>query len=90
MVSEAWTYPWSSARWLVGEEEIDPLVKESPLFQELDDWRTLLSTDPEESRDIRLNTRTGRPVGGRYFVESVERLTGRSLRPQKTGRKAKK
>lgn len=38
---------------------------------------------------IRLHTRTGRPLGSDGFVEQIEAITGRVLRPRKRGRKPK-
>lgn len=37
--------------------------------------------------DIRLHARTGRPLGSDTFVERLEVMTGRALRPRKRGRK---
>ncbi len=90
IVTQAWSYRWSNAVWLVGDKEDDPLVKGSSLFQEVDNWRDLLSVDPDESNNIRLNTTTGRPIGDRTFVESVEQLTGRTLRVHEAGRRPDK
>ena len=58
--SQAWDYRWSSARWLVGIQDTDPLAIRSPLLDEVDDWRGILQTDPEEAMDLRKHTRTGR------------------------------
>ena len=38
---------------------------------------------------IRLHSRTGRPLGTEAFVQGVEVVTGRCLRPRKRGRKPK-
>ena len=90
IVRKAWDYPWSSARWLVGRADDDPLVEESPVFREVGDWRALLSVDPETTEDVRRHTRTGRPLGSEAFLERAESITGRSLRLRKPGRKRKK
>ena len=90
VVRKAWNYRWSSAQWLVGKASADPLVMESPVLREIDDWHALLSADPDTLKDLRRHTRTGRPLGDESFLERVERLTGRSLRPGKPGRKRKK
>jgi putative transposase len=90
IVRNAWSYPWSSARWLVGRNHQDPLAEESPMLPEVGDWRTLLSSDPHDPEVLRRHTRTGRPLGSESFLEHVERLTGRSLRPRRPGRKRKR
>jgi putative transposase len=41
----------------------------------------------EEKEEIRKHERTGRPLGGSVFVDSLERKLGRKLKPQKPGRK---
>jgi len=89
IVRKAWTYPWSSAGWLIGEASDDPLAERSPVLLEVDDWRALLSRDPLEDEALRRHTRTGRPLGSESFLVAVEKLTGRSLRPRKPGRKRK-
>ena len=68
----------------------DPLAEESPILQEIDDWLPLLAGDPLELEILRRNTRTGRPLGSESFLDHVEGLTGRSLRPRKPGRKRKR
>jgi putative transposase len=90
IVKKAWAYHWSSARWLVGKESHDPLAEESPLLQEIDDWRALLARDPGNLQLLRQHTKTGRPLGAESFLMHVEELTGRSLRLRKPGRKRNK
>ena len=41
----------------------------------------------EQLRDLRNHARTGRPLGDATFVERLEKLVGRVLRPRKPGRK---
>jgi len=89
IVKKPWSYRWSSAKWLVGREPDDPLASESPILQEIDDWRALLSHDPLEDELLRRHTRTGRPFGNESFLNRVEELTGRDLHPRKPGRKHK-
>jgi len=90
IVKKAWAYPWSNAQWLIGMTSDDPLVKESSILREVDDWQAFLSGDPHELEDLRRHTRTGRPLGSESFLAHVERLTGRSLRPRRPGRKRKR
>jgi hypothetical protein len=41
------------------------------------------------SDEIRKATATGRPLGGISFIEILEKMTGRQLRPKKGGRSKK-
>ena len=90
LCSQAWDYRWSSARWLVGLEDTDPLATWSPLLDEIHDWRAVLRVKPEKAMHIRKCTRTGRPLCSDEFLGHLENLTGRSLRLRKPGRKPKK
>ena len=87
---QAWDYDWSSAKWLIGMEDADRLAVQSPLLDEIDDWRALLQADPGETMDIRKHTRTGRPLCADAFLDRLERVTGRTLHLRKPGRKRKK
>ena len=57
----------------------------------VDDRRAFLDSamTDEQLRDVRHHTRTGRPLGNTPFIEGLEKLLGRVLRPQKRGRKPK-
>jgi len=44
----------------------------------------------DEIEDLRRHTRTGRPLEDPSFVERLEALVGRVLRPRKRGPKPKK
>ena len=83
-------WPWSSAKaHLKGRD--DRLVKVAPLLAMVGDWRAFLrSAMPEEElRDLREHGRTGRPLGSSTFLDRLERLVGRVLKPQKPGPKPK-
>lgn len=84
-VAEDW--PWSSARGHLGEAS-DPLLAIEPMQRRILNWRQYLSeeTDHELEDMIRKKTHSGQPAGGAGFVERLERLTGRNLRPRKVGR----
>ena len=43
----------------------------------------------EELRDLRDHARTGRPLGTASFLDRLESVVGRVLRPQKGGRPSK-
>ncbi|HUV66113.1 MAG TPA: hypothetical protein VMW24_19630, partial [Sedimentisphaerales bacterium] len=69
----------------------DRLVRTAPLLAIIDDWRAFLdSVIPEKQLDqLRGHGRTGRPLGDATFLERLEQLIGRILRPKKPGRKPK-
>ena len=88
LVGGAGEWPWSSARpRLLGRD--DRLVKVAPLLTMAGDWNALLNSGlaEEELRDLRLHSRTGRPLGSTTFVERLERIVGRVLTRNKPGRK---
>ncbi len=91
LVENAAEWRWSSARaHLQGRD--DSLVKVSPLLAMVGDWQGLLdSAVPEEQmKELQGHARTGRPLGDETFVEQLEQLLGRTLKPQKGGRPRKK
>ena len=90
LVADAGEWPWSSASaHLHGRD--DRLVKTAPLLAMIADWRALLDSAvrEDELRDLREHGRTGRPLGGVSFLDRLESLVGRTLRPQKGGRPSK-
>jgi putative transposase len=81
---------WSSARaHLLGRD--DSLVKVAPLLAMVGDWQGLLNSalSEEQLKELRGHGRTGRPLGNETFVERLEQLVGRVLKPQKGGRPRK-
>jgi len=79
---------WSSARaHLLGKD--DGIVSVAPMLRRILDWSTYLSgdADPESEDLIRLHGRTGRPLGSDSFIEQMEKICGRTLRPLKPGPK---
>lgn len=87
---QPWDYRWSSAQWMIGSTEVDPLVRGSSLLEEVSDWKALLEEEPLVIEDVRHHTRTGRPLGSSSFVDYVESATGRMLHTLKRGPKRKK
>lgn len=87
LVDQPWDYFWSSARWHVELESEDPLAMPSEMLDDIEDWAEFLVGDENRLADIRKHTRTGRPLGSESFIEHLEVLTGRSLRPRKRGPK---
>ncbi len=92
LVRDAWEWPWSSARaHITGVDDSGLLDME--LWRSRFDgnsWKEFLKEDlvASETDLIRIATSTGRPLGTDDFVRQLEKLTGRSLRPQKPGPKS--
>jgi putative transposase len=89
MVDRPQDYPWSSATPHVLGVTDRYLDAGLPLIDVIKDWSAWLAGEPNEERirDVREATATGRVCGSEYFVTHIENLVGRSLRPQKRGRK---
>ena len=87
MVDVPWNYPWSSARWMVGDAATDALATPSELLADITDWRDFLLDDSSQLAELRQHTRTGRPLGSEAFVDQIEASVGRVVRPQKRGPK---
>ncbi len=86
LVAQAEDYPWSSARAHV-HKSADPLLSEIDDFLIIDNWGAYLK-ESEKTTDIekiRKHTRTGRPLGGVEFIEKLEKISGRKLRPLNYG-----
>jgi len=90
LVRAAWRYPWSSAAAHCGLRA-DPLLSgDLELTDHVSDWKAFLSeADDPAVAEIRLKTRTGRPCGDDGFIQRLETLLARPLRPRKPGRKPK-
>ena len=89
LVKRAWEWPWSSAAGHVSGRG-DALVRPGGrLAAAVSDWRRFLAAEEDEETlsRLRLHTRTGRPLGAPAFVDCLESLLGRTLRPRKPGRK---
>ena len=90
MVKAAWDYPWSSAAYHTGQSETDILVADRSLMGLVEDWQAFFAdAEDQQPEALRLATRTGHPAGGPSFIESLEHLTGRTLKPVKRGRPVK-
>ena len=82
-------YPWSSARAHLLAQD-DKLVKVEPLLSIIGNWRDFLSlSSTDEMSTFRKHERSGRPLGDEAFVDNIEALLARTLRPQKPGPKRK-
>jgi len=92
MVERAEEYPWSSAAAHCGLRDAPVLSVDFPPAGVVEDWQAWLRDGPEESDAydaIRKQTRTGRPCGSPKFLDQLEALLGRALRPKKPGRPRK-
>ena len=90
LVADAGDWRWSSARAHLSGRD-DGLVRVAPLLGMVGDWRGFLNSaiPEEELRDLREHGATGYPLGSATFVERLERMVGRRLRPGKPGRPSK-
>lgn len=88
-------YPWSSAAVHCGYSRIDGLLQLGPWREAYgaERWREVLRCgiqDEAPAERSRLATRCGRPLGSEAFVEQLEMLAGRLLRPRAPGRPNKR
>ena len=82
---EAWR--WSSASAHAKRKD-DILARTKPLLARVKlPWKKFLSVDAQESdmELFRKHERTGRPIGDDAFIERLERLLDRRLKPEKPG-----
>ncbi len=87
LAPSATAWPHSSARaHALGKA--DPLVDRNPATERIEDWDLYLKeSSNEETEAFRRHSRIGRPLGSESFIDRLEKLTGRRLRPRKVGRK---
>ena len=91
LVTRPEDWQWSSALAHIAGQD-DRLVKVTPLLEMVGgSWADFLSIQmqPSVQRLMRMHERTGRPLGSESFVEKLEKLLGRVLKPQRAGRKLK-
>ena len=91
LVARPEDWPWSSARaHLAGED--DRLVSVAPLLDLIGNWRDFLAGEVDEPTlaALRRHSRTGRPLGGKSFLDKLEARVGRSLRRGRPGPKPKR
>ncbi len=79
---------WSSVHAHLSGQD-DGLVSVAPTLSKFRNWMDYLETrqSDDEVQRIQMHTRTGRPLGGESFVEILEDLTDRTLKPRKPGPK---
>ena len=92
MVEQPEAYRWSSAAAHCGLREDALLSKEFPPKGVVADWSEWLAEGEDEKTTglIRRQTRTGRPCGAPKFLDQLEGLLKRVLRPKKRGPKPKR
>jgi len=86
LVARAGDYPWSSAQaHLLGRD--DALTAAAPLLAQVDGWSAFLAQGAQADVDdqLRKHESTGRPLGSDAFVDYLEGLLNRTLRPLKSG-----
>jgi len=90
MVKHPEDYRWSSAKAHMSHKD-DDLVKAEPLLHIVPNWERLLASGLAEAdkNSIKKHGKTGRPLGNEDFLDTVEKMTGRKVRPQKPGPKPK-
>lgn len=89
LVEQPEDYPWSSARaHLAGEDDLLTTVR--PLLDTVGNWQKFLQlTDDEELALLKRHEKTGRPLGEERFIDHLESVLHRDLRPKKRGPKPK-
>ncbi len=82
-------YRWSSAQAHLSAQD-DQLTIVEPLLSMVGNWKDFLALSSEEEMNtFRKHERTGRPLGRETFIDNLEEMQDRLLRPQKPGPKAK-
>jgi putative transposase len=89
LVKRAENWPCSSvAAHLAGQD--DGLVKVRPILKRYGDFSAFLGQEEDEVyKQLRQSETTGHPLGNETWIAKLEKLTGRSLKPQKRGPKKK-
>ena len=84
-------YLWSSAKSRIKVVD-NPFLKAFRSFHAMQNWAEYLERpmDSNEMNKIQLHLQTGRPRGSDLFLDNIETRIGRTVRPQKRGRKPKK
>lgn len=95
LVNKPHLWEWSSAKAHCGISKHDTLAVNN-LFDVIEynqkDWKGFIEEqdDPDEIKQLRENTRKGRPLGSGEFVEKLEEKLNRSLKLKPKGRPKKK
>lgn len=86
LVKRAEDYPFSSARAHIHKTK-DKVLSDNFMLSEIKNWASFLAKedDERERRLFQRHSRIGRPLGQEGFIEKLEELTGRILKPKKPG-----
>ena len=92
LVARAADWPWSSVPVHLGRIPADGLTAAEPVLSRYPDFAAVLAAGEDEAASTRLRQaeQIGRPLGGRDFLDRLERESGRPLAPAKRGRKPAK
>lgn len=92
LVKNPWDWKWSSANQHAYNKKSD-LIKLSDIsnFIDVGNWKEFLNeaVDGDFLKEIRKNTRTGRPVGNTDFIKKLEKILKRRLSILQRGRPRK-
>ena len=91
LVDRAWRWTWSSAAAHRRGRD-DGLVTAAPLLELVGNWSAFLRVEPEPhtGEAFQRHERTGRPLGSPAFLDRIESLLNRVLRPARRGPKPKR
>ena len=90
LVKRTQDWPWSSvSAHLSGHD--DGLVTVAPVLERYGDFASFLDQKENSAafKMLRQSETTGRPLGSETWIEQLEKLTSRQLKPQKRGPKRK-
>ena len=92
LVEHAEDFCWSSAAAHCGLRSDALLSAEFPPPGVIEDWSAWLAQPEDEDlvARIRIETNTGRPCGDAAFLDQIEGILKRTVRPQKRGPKPKR
>lgn len=88
IVEKAHEYKWSSANAHVIGTANSILANDCYLVKEIGNWKRYLMEGLKDPliKNIRENTKSGRPCGDKGFIHKIEKLLGRDLRTFPRGR----
>jgi putative transposase len=92
LVSRAQDWRWSSVAAHLAEAD-DGLVRVAPALERYGRFADFLGAARDDEavtwRNLRMSETSGRPLGSAAWIEMLEASTGRTLKPQKRGPKAR-
>ncbi len=91
LVQQAQDWKWSSVAAHLSCKDFK-LVKVAPVLERYGDFKEFLSETTEDSaafKPLRQSETTGRPLGSEEWIDKIEKVIGRTLKPQKRGPRKK-